>query len=211
MTVLIVLGVIAAVLIAILTLKVGVRVSFGDSFRLWLIIGFIKKEVDLNSIGKTEEKPKEEPKETPEDEPKEETPKDELKNEPDAPKKSGAASFLDKFDKKKLIKFGFRALKGLLKLPRIDELEFNYISGGTEADKIAVSYGRMCAAVGATVPFINNFLRVKRWRITTNMDFLRTKPKYSGCIQITVTIGAVVAFGLWALVGLLKCRSNDKT
>lgn len=199
MTALIILGVIAAVLIAVLTLKVGVRISFGDSFRLWLVIGFIKREIDLNSIGKAEDKPKEEP---------EKEPETAQEKEPEAAKKSGTSSLLDKFDKKKLIKFGFRALKSLLKLPRIDELEFNYISGGTEADKVAVSYGRMCAAVGAAVPFINNFLRVKRWRITTNMDFARPKPKYSGCLQVTVTIGAVVAFGLWAVVGLLKCRTD---
>jgi hypothetical protein len=206
LTALIVWGSVAALLTVLLTTKVGVRVSFGDGFKLWLIIGLIKKEFKFGDKSDSQEEKPEKVKMKMKSKIAKTESSASVKPEPaeTEPKKS----LLNGFDKKKLIKLCFRAMIGFFKLLRVDKLYFSYTAGGKSADKTAIAYGRMCAALGAFLPFADNFFRVRRRRISTDIDFSREKPQYSGVVQVTVITGAVLIFGIWALIEILKCRKE---
>jgi len=208
LTALIVWGSIAALLTAFLTMKVGARMSFGDGFKLILVIGPVKKELkfDGNKSEKSEKSKRAKKKNK-----KIKNKSGELQStetESTEPLKEQKEPFLGGFDKKKLIKLGIRSMVGFMKLLRIDIFKFSYTAGGKSADKTALAYGRMCAALGALLPFMDNYLRVKRRHISTDIDFESDKSHYSGVIQVTVVAGAALMFGLWILIELMKCRKK---
>ncbi|MCL2081465.1 MAG: hypothetical protein FWH16_05125 [Oscillospiraceae bacterium] len=195
MTALIVLGAIAAGLTALLAMKVGARVSFGDGLELRLIVGPVRKRLRLDDKpGGGAAKPRAEPESSGVD--------TEKKARPASPSQSG-------FDTKKLIRFALGAVPRFIKLLRVDELRFRYVAGGRSADRTAIAYGRACAAIGALLPFMDRYLRVRRRSVTADLDFGGGKTRCSGVIQVTVTVGAALMFGLWALIGLMKCRKEN--
>ncbi|MCL1819368.1 MAG: hypothetical protein FWG36_01785 [Oscillospiraceae bacterium] len=232
MTALIWLGSIALFLTALLSLKVGLRVKYGDDLKTWLIIGPIRRafeiaDDDVGDARTADDRPYTDTPTEPTDTPTEtDTPTDdeidgqsagdtraaddrpytEPSTEPTEP--PAEPTFFDRYDKKKLIKLAFRAVKSFAALLRVDTLEFHYIAGGKSADKTAIAYGRMCAALGAALPFIENNLRVKKRHITTDLDFAREESSYAGTVQITVRIGAALTFGIWAVIEFLKCRKK---
>lgn len=206
------LGITAALLTVIFATRIGIRAGFGDGeIDIWLVAGVFRKKLRL---GDSEKPARESEKEKPSVDEADSRPRTinnrahKQEDKPPTKRRLSLDSFLNGYDKRELIKLAFRFTAKAIKMPRIDLLEFHYIAGGARADKIALRYGKVCAAIGVGLPFLNRVLRVKKQKITANLDYTLSKPKISGKIQITFTLGAAIALALWAFLEFRDCKNK---
>ena len=207
------LGITAALLTAVFATRVGVRAVFGGGeIALWLVVGVFSKRIRFEDKPgrrkKRAKKPAVEP--TPEAVAEAAVKTEVPAEKEDKPgKKFSLGGFLGGYDRRKLIKLAFRFAVKAVRMPRVDLLEFNYCAGGARADKTALRYGKVCAALGVGLPFLNRALRIKKQKITANLDYTLSKPKISGKIQITFTLGAAAALLIWSLLEFKDCKIKE--
>lgn len=115
-----------------------------------------------------------------------------------------------------------RALAGLLKktlrralrLLRFERIVLHLTSGGEDAAKVAIHYGRLNRIVYTAYPLVKKLLRIKRTEIRIASDYSLEKSVYHGRIHVSVSIGRAVVFGvqcLLAAVGFyLKFRKTTE-
>ena len=97
---------------------------------------------------------------------------------------------------------------------RLDVLELKLIMAGDDPCDLAVNYGRAWAAVGNLLPRLEKLFVIKKRDIEVECDFTATETKVIARLDLTITLGrllaAVLRFAFRALREFLKIKNKRK-
>jgi len=192
------LAIVIAVILLLALLRLALYVEYSESgVSLLLMVG----PVPLRILPKKEKSEKQELKKLQ---------KKQLKKEKKAKKKAeksktekpgGLKGFLDKLP---LI------LKGLGRLRRkllVKKLTVRFVSANADPSKAALMYGASAAAFGATIPLLENSLRIRRRDIRSSADFEATQPS----IYVKAAISLAIWEAVYVFVAILPLFTKVKT
>lgn len=173
------------------TLPLGVSVLYGsDGAVVRVLLGLVKWKVFPTK--KKEPKPKKEKK------PK--APKEKAPAKPKASKPKGKAKPKEKggpiTDFLPLVYVVLDLLADFPRLFRIHRLEANVILGGSDPADLGENYGKACAALGNLWPRLEETFVIRRRDIQLQCDFEASQTLITARLDISVTIGRVLGFGL---------------
>lgn len=203
-----------AVLIVLLVLwlisliRIGGRVSYGESgLFITALAGPFKIQLLPAKPGKEKkpQKPEEEKRKRGKvkKQKKEKPPAAENHKEEPKEGKPGTLSRL-----MKLLPVVGQACGALKRKIRIDDLELELIWGGADPAAVALSYGRANAALGMLWPILDNNFKVKRHSFQIGVDYTLTEPAVKARAAVTMTVGQIVTlgvhYGVKALVTWIK-------
>ena len=199
-------------LLAILPLGVSVCYD-ADGAVVRLIAGPLKIKLFPRTKKDKEEK-KEKPakkqsnqQDVPKAEPQAQTPKMEEKK-PAAKKGGPISDFLP------LVRIGLDMLGAFRRRLRVNVLELKLVMAADDPCDLAVNYGRAWAAVGNLMPRLERVLVIKKRNIEVECDFETTKTLVTARLDLTITLGrliaTVVVYGVKALVEFIKIKNKRK-
>ena len=179
----IILGVIAALIVVILCLRVGVTASFGEELRVTARIG----PVTMQIIPPPEKKPKKaKPEKAAKDEKK---PKE--KKKPDI--------HLTFEDIKGALSALWRSIQGALrragKRIRIDPMRLSFVFADEDPVNTAQWYGWANTAMWTVMPRLEEWIHIPDPHIHMEMDFTAAETKVSGTVGASYRIGDLLAIG----------------
>lgn len=188
----IILGVIAALIVVILCLRVSVTVGFGDELHVTAQIGPVKLQVVP----------------PPEKKPKKEKPKKEKAAETDSkPPKKKLDLHLTFADIRAALGAVWRAVQGALRRAgrriRIDPMRVSIVLGDENPANTAEWYGWVNAAVWTVMPWLEATVHMPDPQVHMEMDFNAVETKASGTVGISYRIGDLLAIG-FAAAGPLR-------
>lgn len=196
MTALIVLGIIAAIFIAIGCIRLGVGAKYDDmGFAAEAKIAF--KTIVLYPRQEKPEKPAK-------------TEKSE-KEKPEKPEKK-KSNPLDMFGGiGGAIDFARDTVASFFRRVYTDRLTVEFVSAKKDDPAaVATNYGYACAVAGIISPMLENNSNVKYYSIRLDMDYEAEKPRIAGEMKISVSIGQLVRFafstGARLLILMIKNR-----
>lgn len=204
-----ILGIILALIVLLLFLRVGVRVAFGDELRLSVLAGPLR----LQLLPRKEKKPKKPKKPRKDKKEKKEPPKEEAAPKPK--KKLG----LTLEDILSALPYLWQSLSGALKKTgqrmRIDPMTVSLVLGGAaDPAQAAQNYGRISAAVWTLMPRLEQLMRLPDPYIHLDVDYSAEKTDVRGeagiSFQIRDFFAIALAFGLPVLKWLLRWRKEKK-
>lgn len=191
----IILGVIAALIVVILCLRVSVTASFGDELHVTAQIGPVKLQV----VPSPEKKPK---KEKPKKEKAAETGKQPVKE------KKKLNLHLTAADIRAALSAVWRAIQGALRRAgrriRIDPMRVSFVLGDENPANTAEWYGWVNAAVWTVMPWLEKTVHMPDPQVHMEMDFNAFETKVSGTVGISYRIGDLLAIGFAAAGPLLR-------
>ncbi len=130
---------------------------------------------------------------------------------PEKPKEKKGGSVLDFFP---LVEELFRFLGNFRRKLRVPVLEVKLILGGDDPCDLAVNYGRAWAAVGNLLPKLDKWFVIQKRDIEVECDFTSSQTLVIARLDITITLGrlvaAVVTFGVRALIQFLNIQKKRK-
>lgn len=189
MVVLWILGILLALILLILFLRVGVHVSFGEQLKVDAFVGPVKigilpkKEKTKKREKPKKEKPKKEKKKSAEDE------------KPKEKKKLG----LTFDDVRSAIPAFFDAIKSTLRKTRmrmrIDPMRLSLTFGGDDPAKVSEMYGWASTAMWTLMPQLENVIRIPNPSIHLDVDFQAASTKAEGEAGISFQIRDFFAIG----------------
>ena len=102
----------------------------------------------------------------------------------------------------------------VLTSPTLDDLQLEIRVGGGDAEKCAMTYGKICAIVGGVLPVVENTFGIRKRRIEVYPCFDRDDLDIMADVSITLRIYEIFAL-VFALLGLglkifLEARKNKK-
>lgn len=102
----------------------------------------------------------------------------------------------------------------VLTSPTLDDLQIEVRVGGGDAEKCAMTYGKICAIVGCVLPGVENTFGIRKRRIEIYPCFDRDDLDIMADVSITLRIYEIFAL-VFALLGLglkifLEARKNKK-
>ena len=113
-----------------------------------------------------------------------------------------------------LVKVGLDFLNGLRRKLRVNVLELKLIMAADDPCDLAVNYGRAWAAVGNLMPQLERFLVIKKRDVEVECDFTASKTLVIARLDITLTLGRLLALvlkaAIRALVVFLKIKKKRK-
>ena len=188
----IILGVIVALIVVLLCLRVGVTASFGEELRVTAQIGPVKMQI-VPPPEKKSKKAKPEKTAKGEKKPKE-------KKKPDI--------HLTLEDIRGGLHAVWQSIQGALrragKRIRIDPLRLSFVFGDEDPVNTAQWYGWANSAMWAVMPRLEEMIHMPDPRIHMEMDFTATETKISGTVGASYRIGDLLAIGFAALGPVLK-------
>lgn len=189
----IILGVIAALIVVILCLRVSVTASFGDELHVTAQVGPVKLQVVP----------------PPKKKPKKEKPKKEKAAETDSkPPKKKLDLHLTFADIRAALSAVWRAIQGTLRRAgrriRIDPMRVSIVLGDENPANTAEWYGWVNAAVWTVMPWLEKTVRMPDPQVHMEMDFNAVETKVSGMVGISYRIGDLLAIGFAAAGPLLR-------
>ena len=191
----IILGVIAALIVVILCLRVSVTASFGDELHVTAQIGPVKLQV----VPPPEKKPK---KEKPKKEKAAETGKQPVKE------KKKLNLHLTAADIRAALSAVWRAIQGALRRAgrriRINPMRVSIVLGDENPANTAEWYGWVNAAVWTVMPWLEKTVHMPDPQVHMEMDFNAVETKVSGTVGISYRIGDLLAIGFAAAGPLLR-------
>lgn len=191
----IILGVIAALIVVILCLRVSVTASFGDELHVTAQIGPVKLQV----VPPPEKKPK---KKKPKKEKAAETGKQPVKE------KKKLNLHLTTADIRAALSAVWRAIQGALRRAgrriRIDPMCVSIVLGDENPANTAEWYGWVNAAVWTVMPWLEKTVHMPDPQVHMEMDFNAFETKVSGTVGISYRIGDLLAIGFAAAGPLLR-------
>ena len=202
-----ILGILLALIVAALFLRVGVRIAFGQELRVTAAAGPVRIQIVPNPQRrpKKEKKPKK-PKEKQEEKPQE-APKE---------KKTLGLAFADT---RSALPYLWQSLKGALRKTRqrlrVDPLRLSLILGG-EPDPAASAetYGWISAAVWTFMPRLEELMRVPDPYIHLDVDYSAAETKAEGEVGLSFQIRDLFAigfaFGIPVLKWLLRWKKEKR-
>ena len=175
----------AAVLVALALLPLGVRAQYDGAFRLWVVISFIKIPMLSGDKPKKVEKPKAEAKES-------------AKEKVPAEKKSIFRLDLQHHWKDYLA-LVWDLLGGLRRKLLLRELTFLAYFGGKEPDERALNYGRAWAAIGTTMPMLEQSFHIRKRDVRAVYDETAEQIHLYLSLYVSIRLGQLLYLALRAL------------
>lgn len=177
--------IVAAVLIALALLPIGVHALYDSTFRLWVVIGFLK--IPIISDKKPKEKSKKEV-------------KSKKKSEEAPEKKQNGLFRIDlKHHWKDYLSIVLKLLNGLRRKLLLRELTFLAYFGGEEPDERALNYGRAWAAIGSTMPLLEQAFRIRKRDVRAVYDEKAEQIHLYLSLQISILLGQLIHLAFQAL------------
>ena len=197
---LIILGVIVAIIAAIMLVPVGADVSYIDgelkvSAKVCGILLQLIPKQPVDEMAQKHKKPKKEKKKKP--------PKD-----PNKPAKKLNLNF----NRDELLALVNAALKGLGKFGKItvDRFLLHFVSGGNDPYNTAMTYNYVNAALSSLAPLCKTRFIVKDADVWTDVDFTADKMNIDFALCIVIRIGQAARAGLAVAFGALKILIRNK-
>ena len=190
-----ILGILLALILLVLFLRVGVRIAFGDELRVTAVAGPLRLQI----VPRPQRKPKKEkkPKEKSEKKPQE---------APQEKKKLG----LTPGDIRSALPYLWQSLKGALRKTRqrlrVDPLRLSLVLGG-EPDPAASAetYGWISAAVWTFMPRLEELMRIPDPYIHLDVDYSAAETRAEGEVGLSFQIRDLFAIGFAFGIPVLKC------
>lgn len=210
---LVTLGVI--VLLAVLPLGVFVRYN-SEGALVRVVLGPVKITVfPLPKKQKKEKKPKEPTEKEKQAQAKAEEeaslpkpPQPPKQEKPKAEKKEQGGSLLDFLP---LVKLVFGLLGDFRRKLRVNELYLRLIMAGGDPATLAINYGRANGALGALMPKLDQWFVIKKRDVEIECDFESSETKVIAKLQITITLGRLLALAaVYGFRGLKEVLSIQK-
>ena len=193
MTALWVLGVLAALLLLLCLIRVGVLIQFGEKLVVAVRLGFFKIQVLPVRKRPPKHEHEKEPKVTQEKkaEPKKTFPKPTIGDIRDAAKA--------------LWKPLKRALYSTCRGVRIDPLDLSLILGGQEDPAAAAKlYGELHGVVWSGMPALERLLVIPHPHIHLDVDFTSEETRVRGTAGVSARIGTLLRIGMTAAIPVLR-------
>lgn len=111
---------------------------------------------------------------------------------------------------RQLLPLGLEAAGRLRRKIRIDFFFLDVTVASADPARAAVNYGRLNGAIGMFWPLVEQNCKVKQWRIRTWVDFTAVHPTVCLRTAATLTVGQLLALGIWAAVNVLPILSKFK-
>lgn len=201
------------ILILLLIIPLGVSVKYNaDGPLVRIIAGPVKITVfPLPKKEKKEKKPKKEKPQPAVTESK--PPEDPIPTAP-APRSSVAPEPEKKPEKKEqggswtdflpLVRVALDFLTGLRRRLRVNVLELKLILAGGDPCNLAVNYGRAWAAVGNLMPQLDRLFVIRKRDVEVECDFTASKTLVIAQLDITLTLGRLLALVVVIAIRALK-------
>ena len=185
----------AAIVLILAVLPLGVRVRYNSAgLILRVIAGPLKITVFPRKKKPKKQKVKQKkPKEEQNAEPSasEDKPPQPPEAQPEQKEKGGSiARFLP------FIKLGLKFLGDFRRKLRLDNLYVRLILAGADPCALAVNYGRIWAAVGNLMPQLERLIKIKKRDIQVECDFTASETCVVAHLDITITLGRLLALAL---------------
>ena len=185
----------AAIVLILAVLPLGVRVRYNSAgLILRVIAGPLKITVFPRKKKPKKQKVKQKkPKEEQNAEPSasEDKPPQPPEAQPEQKEKGGSiARFLP------FIKLGLKFLGDFRRKLRLDNLYLRLILAGDDPCDLAVNYGRIWAAVGNLMPRLERLFVIKKRDIQVECDFTASETCVVAHLDITITLGRLLALAL---------------
>lgn len=194
-------------------LPIGVRIRYNsEGFVLKVIAGPVK--ITLLPRPKKEKKKKEPKKKEKQAEEEKDLPKP--PQPPKAPKEKKnkeekGGSLLDFLP---LVRVALDFLGDFKRKLRLNNLYLRLIMAANDPCDLAVNYGRAWAAVGNLMPQLEKWFVIKKRDIEVECDFEASEPLVIAHLDLTITLGrllaAVLKFAVRALIEYLKIKKKRK-
>lgn len=199
---LIILGVIVAIIAAIMLVPVGADISYinGEIKVSAKVCGILLQLIPKQPVDETAQKHKKPKKEKKKKSPK---PKDEAKP---------AKKLNLNVNRDELLALVKAALKGLGKFGKItvDRFLLHFVSGGNDPYNTAMTYNYVNAALSSLAPFCKTRFIVKDADVWTDVDFTAEKMNVDFALCIVIRIGQAARAGLAVAFGALKILIRNK-
>lgn len=208
----IILGVIVALIAAILLIPVGVDVAYeGGDFRLsakaaGILLQLLPKKPGAEPKPKKEKKPKKK---------RERKPKDDEPQEEEAGKKKGLPLGLTKEDLLELVKTVFRGMGRFRRKLSIDRFLLHFTAAGKDPYHTAMLFGYVNEALSGLSPLGHESFHVKHADVRTEVDFVGEEIRLDFGLALTIRIGQIlgvvnsIVFGALGIL-LRRRRANKK-
>ena len=185
----------AAIVLILAVLLLGVRVRYNSAGLILRVIAgplkitvFPRKKKPKKQKVK-QKKPKEE--QNAESSASEDKPPQPPEAQPEQKEKGGSiARFLP------FIKLGLKFLGDFRRKLRLDNLYVRLILAGDDPCDLAVNYGRIWAAVGNLMPQLERLFVIKKRDIQVECDFTASETCVVAHLDITITLGRLLALAL---------------
>ena len=185
----------AAIVLILAVLPLGVRVRYNSAGLILRVIAgplkitvFPRKKKPKKQKVK-QKKPKEE--QNAESSASEDKPPQPPEAQPEQKEKGGSiARFLP------FIKLGLKFLGDFRRKLRLDNLYVRLILAGDDPCDLAVNYGRIWAAVGDLMPQLERLFVIKKRDIQVECDFTASETCVVAHLDITITLGRLLALAL---------------
>lgn len=133
----------------------------------------------------------------------------EKKAEPEKKKSGGPVT-----DFLPLLKVALDLLNDFRRKLRVNWLEAKVVMAGGDPCDLAINYGRAWAAIGNLMPRLEKVLVIKKRDIDVECDFLASKTTIYVRLDLTITLGRILAigvvYGVRAIVEFLKIKNKRK-
>ena len=197
---LIILGVIVAIIAAIMLVPVGADISYinGELKVSAKVCGILLQLIPKQPVDEMAQKHKK-----PKKEKKKKLPKD-----PNKPAKKLNLNF----NRDELLALVNAALKGLGKFGKItvDRFLLHFVSGGNDPYNTAMTYNYVNAALSSLAPLCKTRFIVKDADVWTDVDFTADKLNIDFALCIVIRIGQAARAGLAVAFGALKILIRNK-
>lgn len=186
----------AALIVLICLLRVGVDASYEDDV---LTLKVVAGPVNLTILPK---KPKPEKKKKPKKEKKKKPKKDDDKPK-EKPKLS--LSFL-----LGVAKLALQAVNTFRRKLHVDVFRLVFIAGGSDPYDVAMLTGRVRAALDGLYPLAKRALIIRERDVRVGADFMAEKSAVAGRLKLTIRVGQVLGIGIVFAVKALVLFLEDK-
>ena len=201
------------ILFLLAVLPLGVRIRYdSDGPRVKVILGPVKFTV--YPLPKKEKKKKEPAKkqETKEGSQEEALPKPPQPPKPEKPKEKKKGGSLADFIP--FVKLLLRFLGDFRRKLRLDNLYLRLVLASSDPCDLAVNYGKTWAAVGNLLPALEKWFVIKKRDVEVECDFAASETLVVAKIDITITLGRLLAllvtYAVRALKEYLNFRNKRK-
>ena len=190
-----ILGILLALILLVLFLRVGVRIAFGDELRVTAVAGPLRLQI----VPRPQRKPK-----------KEKKPKEKSEKKPQEAPKEKKKLGLTPGDIRSALPYLWQSLKGALRKTRqrlrVDPLRLSLVLGG-EPDPAASAetYGWISAAVWTFMPRLEELMRIPDPYIHLDVDYSAAETKAEGEVVLSFQIRDLFAIGFAFGIPVLKC------
>lgn len=107
-----------------------------------------------------------------------------------------------------MAKLAMRLLNDVRRKIRVNRMEFKVILAGEDPCDLAVNYGKAWTAVGNVMPQLERVFKIKKRTVNVEADFLGTETRIVARLDVTITLGRLIAMIVRYGIRALKEYSN---